>query len=156
MLKDLLLSSQITETVALLRLGVALVCGACIGIEREYHKHQAGLRTFTLVCLGSALAMLVSIFICQNNTNLLNGDPGRIAAQVLTGIGFIGAGLIIKNEDGISGLTTAASIFMTAIIGLAIGVGMIMTGVVTTALVVIVLVASNVGKEIQKKRKNKE
>ena len=67
MLKDLLLSSQITETVALLRLGVALVCGACIGIEREYHKHQAGLRTFTLVCLGSALAMLVSIFICQNN-----------------------------------------------------------------------------------------
>lgn len=156
MLKDLLLSSQITETVALLRLGVALVCGACIGIEREYHKHQAGLRTFTLVCLGSALAMLVSIFICQNNTNLLNGDPGRIAAQVLTGIGFIGAGLIIKNEDGISGLTTAASIFMTAIIGLAIGVGMIMTGVVTTALVVIVLVASNVGREIQKKRKNKE
>lgn len=156
MLKDLLLSSQITETVALLRLCVALVCGACIGIEREYHKHQAGLRTFTLVCLGSALAMLVSIFICQNNTNLLNGDPGRIAAQVLTGIGFIGAGLIIKNEDGISGLTTAASIFMTAIIGLAIGVGMIMTGVVTTALVVIVLVASNVGKEIQKKRKNKE
>lgn len=156
MLKDLLLSSQITETVALLRLGVALVCGACIGIEREYHKHQAGLRTFTLVCLGSALAMLVSIFICQNNTNLLNGDPGRIAAQVLTGIGFIGAGLIIKNEDGISGLTTAASIFMTAIIGLAIGVGMIMTGVVTTALVVIVLVASSVGKEIQKKRKNKE
>lgn len=156
MLKDLLLSSQITETVALLRLSVAFVCGACIGIEREYHKHQAGLRTFTLVCLGSALAMLVSIFICQNNTNLLNGDPGRIAAQVLTGIGFIGAGLIIKNEDGISGLTTAASIFMTAIIGLAIGVGMIMTGVVTTALVVIVLVASNVGKEIQKKRKNKE
>ena len=156
MLKDLLLSSQITETVAMLRLGVALVCGACIGIEREYHKHQAGLRTFTLVCLGSALAMLVSIFICQNNTNLLNGDPGRIAAQVLTGIGFIGAGLIIKNEDGISGLTTAASIFMTAIIGLAIGVGMIMTGVVTTALVVIVLVASYVGKEIQKKRKNKE
>lgn len=140
----------------MLRLGVALVCGACIGIEREYHKHQAGLRTFTLVCLGSALAMLVSIFICQNNTNLLNGDPGRIAAQVLTGIGFIGAGLIIKNEDGISGLTTAASIFMTAIIGLAIGVGMIMTGVVTTALVVIVLVASYVGKEIQKKRKNKE
>lgn len=156
MLKDLLLSSQITETVALVRLGVALLCGACIGIEREYHKHQAGLRTFTLVCLGSALAMLVSIFICQNNTNLLNGDPGRIAAQVLTGIGFIGAGLIIKNEDGISGLTTAASIFMTAIIGLAIGVGMIMTGVVTTALVVIVLVASNVGREIQKKRKNKE
>lgn len=156
MLKDLLLSSQITETVALLRLCVAFVCGACIGIEREYHKHQAGLRTFSIVCLGSALAMLVSIFICQNNTNLLNGDPGRIAAQVLTGIGFIGAGLIIKNEDGISGLTTAASIFMTAIIGLAIGVGMIMTGVVTTALVVIVLVASNVGKEIQKKRKNKE
>lgn len=156
MLKDLLFSSEISETVALVRLGVALLCGACIGVEREYHKHQAGLRTFTLVCLGSALAMLVSIFICQNNTDLLNGDPGRIAAQVLTGIGFIGAGLIIKNEDGISGLTTAASIFMTAIIGLSIGVGMIMTGVVTTAIVVIVLFTSSIVKDIQKKHKYKE
>lgn len=153
MLVDLLSSTDITETVALFRLGVALVCGACIGIEREYHKHQAGLRTFTLVCLGSTLAMLVSIYICQQNTNLLNGDPGRIAAQVLTGIGFIGAGLIIKNEDGITGLTTAASIFMTAIIGLAIGTGMIMTGIIVTAVVVIVLVASNIIKDWEKKHK---
>lgn len=132
----------ITTQIALTRLAVSLILGACIGVERQIHKHAAGLRTFTLICLGSTLAMLVSIYICQNNTNLLNGDPGRIAAQVLTGIGFIGAGLIIKNEDGVSGLTTAACIFMTACIGLAVGVGMIWISVITTAVVLLALISS--------------
>lgn len=90
--------------------------------------------------------MIISIYICQSNLNLINGDPGRIAAQVLTGIGFIGAGLILKNEDGISGLTTAACIFITAVIGLAVGAGMILIGVVTTAATIIVLVSSNLRK----------
>jgi len=130
----------ITEKIALIRLGVSLVLGAAIGMEREYHKHPAGVKTFTLVCLGSTLAAMVSIYICQNNPNLLNGDPGRIAAQVLTGIGFIGAGLIIKNSDGISGLTTAACIFVTAIIGLAVGVGMIWSAVAFTLIVLCVLI----------------
>jgi len=130
----------ITEKIALIRMGISLVLGAAIGVEREYHKHPAGLKTFTLVCLGSTLAALVSIYICQSNPNLLNGDPGRIAAQVLTGIGFIGAGLIIKNSDGISGLTTAACIFVTAIIGLAVGVGMIWSAAAFTALVLCVLI----------------
>lgn len=133
---------EITESVALLRIGISLVLGACIGIEREYHKHPAGLRTFTLVCVGSTLAMLVSICICQQNQNLLNGDPGRIAAQVLTGIGFIGAGLILKNGEGVSGLTTAACIFVTAIIGLAVGMGMYLTATVVTAVVIIILLSS--------------
>ena len=135
---------EITETTALIRLGVSLVLGLCIGFERERHKHQAGLRTFTLVCIGSTLAMLISISICQQNMNLLNGDPGRIAAQVLTGIGFIGAGLIMKNNDGISGLTTAATVFVTAIIGLGVGAGMILVCSVTTVAVIVLLLLSSV------------
>lgn len=134
----------ITQQIAITRLIISLVLGACIGVERQIHKHPAGLRTFTLICLGSTLAMIVSIYICQTNTNLLNGDPGRIAAQVLTGIGFIGAGLIIKNDDGaVSGLTTAACIFVTSVIGLAVGAGMTMTAVMVTAAILIVLVSSN-------------
>lgn len=134
---------EITETVALTRLAISLLLGISIGIERQVHKHAAGLRTFTLICIGSTLAMLVSIYICQTNMGLHNGDPGRIAAQVLTGIGFIGAGLIIKNEDGITGLTTAACIFTTAVIGLTVGCGMILTGVVCTVVTLIILISSN-------------
>ena len=134
----------ITQQIAITRLIISLVLGACIGVERQIHKHPAGLRTFTLICLGSTLAMIVSIYICQTNTNLLNGDPGRIAAQVLTGIGFIGAGLIIKNDAGaVSGRTTAACIFVTSVIGLAVGAGMTMTAVMVTAAILIVLVSSN-------------
>ena len=137
---------EITETTALIRIGVSLVLGLSIGIERERHKHQAGVRTFTLVCIGSTLAMLVSIYICQQNLNLLNGDPGRIAAQVLTGVGFIGAGLIMQNKDGISGLTTAATVFTTAIIGLAAGAGMLLVATVFTVIVLAVLMLSAVKK----------
>lgn len=147
---------EITASVALTRLGISLLLGVCIGIERQLHKHAAGLRTFTLICLGSTLAMLVSIYICQTNTELHNGDPGRIAAQVLTGIGFIGAGLIIKTLDGVTGLTTAASIFMTAVIGLAIGCGMILVGAVATALTLILLLSANFVRFRKRKRLKKE
>ena len=147
---------EITETVALTRLGISLILGISIGIERQIHKHAAGLRTFTLICVGSTLAMIVSIYICQSNMGLHNGDPGRIAAQVLTGIGFIGAGLIIKNEDGITGLTTAACIFTTAVIGLAVGCGMILTGVVCTAATLIILISSNLKPREKAGRKNKK
>lgn len=124
-------------------MGLALLLGALIGIERQLHKHPAGVRTFTLICMGSALAMILSIYICQTNPDLHNGDPGRIAAQVLTGIGFIGAGLILKNQDGVTGLTTAACIFMTAVIGLAIGAGMLLLSAIITAVVLIILVSSH-------------
>lgn len=134
--------TEITLTTALIRIGVSFLLGAAVGIERQVHKHPAGFRTFTLICLGSTLAMLLSIYVCQTNTNLLNGDPGRIAAQVLTGIGFIGAGLIIKGQDGVSGLTTAACIFVCAVIGLAAGAGMLLLATIVTALVVIVLISS--------------
>jgi len=134
---------EITETIALTRILVSWLLGAAIGIERQVHKHPAGIRTFSLICLASTLAMLISIYICQTHTDLLNGDPGRIAAQVVTGIGFIGAGLIIKNQDGISGLTTAACIFITATIGLAVGAGMLLTAAVVTAITIIVLVSAS-------------
>ena len=141
---------EITGITALIRLGVSLLLGAAIGAERAIHHHPAGVRTFTLICLGSTLATLASIYICQTNTDLLNGDPGRIAAQVLTGIGFIGAGLIIKNEDGVSGLTTASCIFVSAAVGIAVGVGMLLPAAVVTAVTVIILASSF----LKKKRKD--
>ena len=134
---------EITETTALLRLGVSLVLGAAIGLERDYHRHPAGLRTFTLITVSSTMAMLVSIYICEQHPHLLNGDPGRIAAQVLTGIGFIGAGLILKHADGVTGLTTAACIFSAACIGLAVGAGMILISVAVTCAVVVILISSS-------------
>ena len=111
---------EITETLALTRLGVSLLLGGAIGLERMVHK-------------------LASIYICQTNTDLINGDPGRIAAQILTGIGFIGAGLIIKTGDGVQGITTASCIFITAAIGIAVGVGMLITASAVTAIVLIIL-----------------
>lgn len=131
--------TQITLSVALTRMLVSLVLGALIGAERQIHHHPAGFRTFTLICTASTLAMIVSIYICQTNTNLLNGDPGRIAAQVLTGIGFIGAGLILKGSDGVTGLTTAACIFVSAVIGLAIGSGLLLLSAIVTVVVVAIL-----------------
>lgn len=129
----------ITLQTSLLRLGVSFILGAIIGLERQYHKHPAGIRTFTLTTLGSTLAMLVSIYVCQSNPDLTKGDPGRIAAQVVTGIGFIGAGLILKNGDSVSGITTAACIFFSAIIGLAAGAGMLITATAATLAAVMLL-----------------
>lgn len=133
---------EITETLSLARLGVSLLLGGAIGLERMIHKHPAGMRTFMLICIGSTLATLASIYICQTNIDLHNGDPGRIAAQILTGIGFIGAGLILKTGDGVQGITTASCIFVTAAIGIAVGVGMILTAAAVTAVVLIILSSS--------------
>ncbi len=133
---------EITETLSLTRLGISLLLGGAIGLERMIHKHPAGMRTFMLICIGSTLATLASIYICQTNIDLHNGDPGRIAAQILTGIGFIGAGLILKTGDGVQGITTASCIFVTAAIGIAVGVGMILTAAAVTAVVLIILSSS--------------
>ena len=133
---------EITETLSLTRLGVSLLLGGAIGLERMIHKHPAGMRTFMLICIGSTLATLASIYICQTNIDLHNGDPGRIAAQILTGIGFIGAGLILKTGDSVQGITTASCIFVPAAIGIAVGVGMILTAAAVTAVVLIILSSS--------------
>ena len=137
--KEMNVHMEITETLALTRLAVSLLLGGAIGLERMVHKHPAGMRTFMLICIGSTLATLASIYICQTNLGLHNGDPGRIAAQILTGIGFIGAGLIIKTNDGVSGITTASSIFVTAAIGIAAGVGMLLTASLVTVVVLVIL-----------------
>ena len=144
---------EITETLALTRIGVSLLLGGLIGLERMIHKHPAGMRTFMLICIGSTLATLASIYICQTNPDLHNGDPGRIAAQILTGIGFIGAGLIIKTNDGVQGITTASCIFVTAVIGVAVGVGMLLTASLVTLAVLFILSS---GYYVRKKRKDSE
>ena len=132
-------STEITPYTSALRILVSLLLGALIGAERQTRRREAGMRTFTLICMGSTLAMLISIWIPQTYTNFLNGDPGRIAAQVLTGIGFLGAGAIIKSNGSIYGLTTAACIWATAVIGLAAGAGMYIIAASSTLVVIIVL-----------------
>ena len=97
-LNEILDSTQITTSTAAVRLAISFVLGAIIGAERQFRRRDAGMRTFTLICMGSAAAMLISIWIPQTYPNFLNGDPGRIAAQVLTGIGFLGAGAIIQSH----------------------------------------------------------
>lgn len=106
-----------------LRLFLGFVIGGLIGLDREYHKQPAGLRTHILICVGATLLMLLSIYVPQTFKNFANGDPGRIAAQVVSGIGFLGAGAILKLGIDVKGLTTAASIWVVAGIGLAIGAG---------------------------------
>ena len=101
-----------------LRLVISLVLGSLIGIERETHGRPAGLRTHTLVCVGSTLFTICSYVIAGPHS-----DPGRVAAQIVTGIGFLGAGTIIHQGSVVRGLTTAASIWAVAAIGLAVGIG---------------------------------
>ncbi|MCM3288723.1 MgtC/SapB family protein [Paenibacillus sp. MER 180] len=108
-----------------LRVIIAVVLGGAIGLEREFGEHAAGFRTHILVCLGSALIMMLSSygfssFIYETNVRM---DPARLAAQVISGIGFLGAGTILRTGMTVSGLTTAASLWVVAAIGLAVGAG---------------------------------
>jgi putative Mg2+ transporter-C (MgtC) family protein len=124
----------------LLRLGVAAGLGSLIGIDRERLHWTAGLRTHMLVCVGSSLVMLVS---CYGFAAVIGDhivlDPSRIAAQVVSGIGFLGAGTILFRQDKIRGLTTAASLWTVAAIGLAVGSGLYVPAVGGTALILGIL-----------------
>lgn len=126
-----------------LRLLVAGILGAVIGLEREYRAKEAGYRTHFLVSMGSALIMIVSQYGFQEilKESGVSLDPSRVAAQVVSGIGFIGAGTIIFQKQIVRGLTTAAGLWATAGIGLAIGSGMYILGVVATILTLIGLEA---------------
>lgn len=117
-----------------------MLLGAVVGFERKRKGQTAGVRTFSLISMGATLAMLLSIYVPQEYMGLKNGDPGRIAAQVITGIGFLGAGAIIQMKGSVRGLTTAAGIWMVAIIGMAVGVGMYVLSIVASALILLVLV----------------
>ncbi len=122
-----------------LRLFVAGAMGVLIGLEREYRAKEAGYRTHFLVALGSALMMIVSQygFMEVLKTDLIRLDPSRIAAQVVSGIGFIGAGTIILQKQIVRGLTTAAGIWATSGIGLAVGAGMYAVGISATLFVLL-------------------
>ena len=122
-----------------LRLFVAGAMGVLIGLEREYRAKEAGYRTHFLVALGSALMMIVSQYGFTEvlKTDLIRVDPSRIAAQVVSGIGFIGAGTIILQKQIVRGWTTAAGIWATSGIGLAVGAGMYAIGIAATLLVLL-------------------
>ncbi len=135
---------MISFPVLLLRLGVAIVLGSLVGLEREYHEHSAGMRTIALVTLGCALFTIVSAygFLGLLGTLHLTLDPTRVASYIVAGIGLLGAGTIFMSHEGerIKGLTTAATIWVMAAIGIACGTGMLAEASVTTALVLTVLI----------------
>lgn len=129
----------IDELQITLRLLAALVLGGLVGLEREQSNHAAGLRTHILVCLGSSLIMMLSIygftaFVDEPNVRI---DPARLATAVITGIGFLGAGTILFTGKSITGLTTAASLWVVAAIGLAIGAGFYFAAIASTLLVLL-------------------
>ncbi|PWM39336.1 MAG: MgtC/SapB family protein [Clostridiales bacterium] len=132
----------LTQLEYLLRLVIAAVCGALIGFERKNRLKEAGIRTHLIVSLASALMMLISKYgfydvVIYDSINL---DPSRVAAGIVTGVGFLGAGMIFVRRQGVSGLTTAAGIWATVGVGMAIGGGMYVIGIASTLLIILVQV----------------
>jgi len=119
------------------KLILAMICGGVIGLERELSRKPAGLRTNVLICFGAALYMIVSRHISGGAAYT---DPARLAAQVVAGIGFLGAGVILQSRGSITGLTTAATIFVVGALGIAIGEGLYPLALFSTVLVFLVLV----------------
>ena len=133
--------SELTIGSIIVRLTLVIIFSGIIGIERASKKHEAGLRTYVLVCVGAAVAMLTNQFIFEA---FGTGDVGRIAAQVISGIGFLGAGtILITSRNQIKGLTTAACLWACACMGLAIGIGFYTLTIVGFVLIIIVLVLLN-------------
>ncbi|MCL2210903.1 MAG: MgtC/SapB family protein [Treponema sp.] len=129
-----------TEIDIVIRIVLAFIAGGIIGFERSSRRQVAGLRTHILIAVGAATLMVLSIWLPKQ---MDSGDPGRIAAQVVSGIGFLGAGAIIRLGNSIRGLTTAASLWLTAAIGLAIGAGLYIAAVTAVVLAIITLVLLN-------------
>lgn len=131
---DSLLGNSIELTVVV-RVFLSILLGFVLGIERELYKRPAGLRTHILVCMASCLIMLVSMY------GFDSGDPGRVAAQVVSGVGFLGAGAIMREDkgNGIKGITTAATIWMSAMIGLSCGNGFYFGAMLVTVCALIIL-----------------
>ena len=127
----------------LLRVGLAAVFGAVLGLERELREREAGLRTHLLVSVGSALFTIVSAYgfreFLNSGESVVRADPTRIAAQIVTGIGFLGAGAILRQGLSIRGLTTAATLWVVAAIGMAVGAGYYSAAAITTAVALVAL-----------------
>lgn len=137
---DSLTALEVNLPNSIFRLIVSMLLGMVVGAERKRKGQTAGIRTFALISMGACLAMLLSIYVPQEYMGLKNGDPGRIAAQVITGIGFLGGGAMIQMRGTVKGLTTAAGIWITAIIGMAVGIGMYLVSITATCLVLIALI----------------
>jgi putative Mg2+ transporter-C (MgtC) family protein len=116
-------------------MGLAIICGAVIGLERELHGKSAGLRTNILICLGASVFVIVARVAGDGDTELVS----RVAAGVVTGIGFLGAGTIIQDRMSVRGLTTAAGIWLVAAVGMACGAGLFGVAIIVTAAAVVVL-----------------
>ena len=136
-------SDILTQYDIILRLCLGFLAGAIIGFERSSQRQVAGLRTHILIATGSTLLMLLSIYLPQHYNPMKTSDPGRIAAQVVSGIGFLGAGAIIRLGNNIRGLTTAASLWFVAAVGLAIGSGLFMAAAIAETIGLVTLLILN-------------
>lgn len=143
---------MLTNQEMFIRLLIALLLGGLIGIEREGIRRPAGLRTHILVCISSALIMLTGIYLSSIYIYKTSIDPSRLGAQVISGIGFLGAGTILKVNNGVKGLTTAASLWSVAGIGLACGVGFYSGAILCT---ILILISLKVFSKIERLIKNK-
>jgi putative Mg2+ transporter-C (MgtC) family protein len=127
------------------RILFAIICGGLVGVERELRNKPAGLKTNILICLGSTLYTSVSVLISANLADSGHyGDPGRVAAQIVSGIGFLGGGAIMQSRGTVLGLTTAATIWMVAAIGICIGIGHSDIGVLCAVTTILVLTLTTV------------
>lgn len=130
---------MLSEWELFLRLVLSCILGGIIGYERQSRRKSAGLRTNVLVCLGSCLIMVMSVEMYQEVEGKTNADPARLAAQVVSGIGFLGAGAIMKEGLSVTGLTTAACLWVVAGVGLAVGAGFYTGALISTGLVFVTL-----------------
>lgn len=137
MLKELAFFDQFASLHCFIKLLMAAICGSIIGIEREVHRKSAGIRTNMMICLGATLYVIAAEMILGLHTG---GDATRMAGQVVVGMGFIGAGAIIQSRGHIVGLTTAATLWVVAAIGVVIGLGFPIFGLAVTLFVVAILV----------------
>ncbi|NIO20202.1 MAG: MgtC/SapB family protein [Candidatus Aenigmarchaeota archaeon] len=121
------------ELEILIKIVVSAVLGLLIGFERAVHNKPAGMRTHSLVCIGATLFTIVSV-------SIMGADPSRVAAGIVTGIGFLGAGIIFQSKSRMRGITTATELWVLAAIGLAVGIGFYFAALVTTLIVIFVLI----------------
>ena len=136
-LLEIINSQEITAVSSVFKLMLSMLLGGIVGFERKSKGQNAGIRTFALISMGATMAMILSVYVLQEYQG---GDPGRMAAQVLSGIGFLGAGAIIQMKGSVRGLTTAAGIWIVATIGLAVGIGLYFISFFATGMIILVLI----------------
>lgn len=126
-----------------IRLAAAALCGAVVGWEREAHRKPAGLRTNMLVCMGSAVFTVISLNIIHHVTDpsVINSDPIRLVSGIISGIGFLGAGAILRNDGTVHGITTAATVWVVGSVGIACGLGLYKVASVATFFTLVILAA---------------